>query len=112
MWTRSGGDGPDEERYRRMSAPDNELPVALPLNTVLARTGDVAVALLGLQVHTTGLAFDLAVRVRPAAASRMRLDGLFWGASGQPQPVPPRRRAGRRAAGQQRRRGMASPARR
>ncbi|WP_324275316.1 RNA 2'-phosphotransferase [Blastococcus brunescens] len=47
-----------------MSAPDNEIPVAVPLNTVLARTSDVAVALTGLQVYSTGVSFDLAFRVR------------------------------------------------
>ncbi len=62
-----------------MSAPDNEIPVALPANTLLARTDDVAVALVGLQVYTTGLAFHLAVRVRSEAAARYELDGLLWG---------------------------------
>jgi hypothetical protein len=79
MWTTSTGGAPDEEWIRRMSAPDNEIPVAVPLNTVLARTEDVAVALLGLRVHTTGLAFDLAARVRPEAAGRVQLDDVLWG---------------------------------
>ena len=47
-----------------MSRPDNEIPVALPINVVLARTDDVAVALLGMQVYSTGVAFELAVRTR------------------------------------------------
>jgi hypothetical protein len=62
-----------------MSAPDNEIPVAVPLNAVLARTEDVVLALLGLRVHTTGLAFDLAARVRPEAAGRVQLDDVLWG---------------------------------
>ena len=58
------GEQPDEDFYRRTSRPDNEVPVALPLNVVLARTDDAAVALIGLQVYSTGVAFQLAVRTR------------------------------------------------
>ncbi len=79
MWSALGGDGPDEEFYRRTSPPENELPVAVPLDAVLARTGDVAVALLGLQVYSTGLSFTLVARIRPGAADRTDLDGLLWG---------------------------------
>jgi hypothetical protein len=64
MWSSFGSEGPDDEVSRRMSAPDNEIPVAVPLNVLLARTDDVAVALLGLQAYSTGLTADLAVRVR------------------------------------------------
>jgi hypothetical protein len=83
MWTVSSGDGPDEEFFRRMSAPENEIPVAVPLTTLLARTEDVAVALVGLRVYSTGLTFDLALRVRPAAVSRFQPRGTwpphgFW----------------------------------
>jgi hypothetical protein len=54
MSTASSRHGPDEEFLRRMSAPDNEVPVTLPVDVVLARTDDVAVALLGLQVYPPG----------------------------------------------------------
>lgn len=54
-----------------MMVPENEVPVALPMNTVLVRTDDVAVALLALQVYTTGVAFDLILRVSPSAAARL-----------------------------------------
>jgi hypothetical protein len=54
-----------------MMVPENEVPVALPMNTVLVRTDDVAAALVDLQVYTTGLSFTLIVRVRPAAAGRL-----------------------------------------
>ena len=69
MWTvpYAEDDGPDEGFYRRMSAPENEIPVALAENLLLARTDDVAVALVGLQVYTTGVAFTLIVRVRPSS---------------------------------------------
>ena len=33
----SSGDGPDHERMRRYSAPENEAPVAVPMAVVLAR---------------------------------------------------------------------------
>ena len=82
MWAVGGpSDGPDEEFFRRMSAPENEVPVALPLNTVLARTDDVAIALQRLSVYTTGVSFDLVVRLRPDAARTggLGLDELFWG---------------------------------
>jgi hypothetical protein len=83
MWTSFGTseDGPGEEFYRRMSAPENEIPVAVALNTVLARTDDVAVALQRLSVYTTGVSFDLVVRLRPdtAGARGRDLNELFWG---------------------------------
>lgn len=79
MWssTFSASDGPDEEFIRRMSAPDNEIPVAVPLNVVLARTDDIALALLGLQVYTTGLSFDLALRARSGPDARALNEILF-----------------------------------
>ena len=73
------GGGPDPEWFRRMMPPENEVPVALPMNTVLARTGDIALALLGLQVYSTGLSFDLTVRVRPAGAGRLPVREAMWG---------------------------------
>ena len=75
----SGPGGPDEEWFRRMMAPENEVPVALPMNTVLARTDDIALSLVSLQVYSTGLSFDLIVRVRPAAAGRLPVREAFWG---------------------------------
>ena len=80
MWSHFPDGEPDEDAIRRMSAPENELPVALPLNRILARTDDLAIALVGLQVYTTGLSFELLVRVRPSAAERIgpSLQELFW----------------------------------
>ena len=80
MWS-AYGDGPDEDEFRRMSAPENELPVALPMNRLLARTDDLGIGLVGLQVYSTGLTFELAVRIRPSAAGDDRgrsLQELFW----------------------------------
>jgi len=84
MWfSRGSEDRPDDEMLRRMNRPDNELPVALPANRVLARTDGVAVGLVGLQVFTTGFGFELAVRARPSAADQgaRSLQDLFWGPS-------------------------------
>ena len=82
MWSvpLTSDDGPDEEFYRRMSAPENEIPVALPTNLLLARTHDAAVALVGLQVYTTGVAFTLVVRVRPSSQqlAGRSLNDLVW----------------------------------
>jgi hypothetical protein len=77
----SGSGAPDPEFLRRMSPPENEIPVPVPLNTLLFRTGDVALALLGLQVYSTGLTFDIAIRARAAAAGRRPLGELLWGRS-------------------------------
>ena len=82
MWSVpfTSDDGPDEEFYRRMSAPENEIPVALPQNLLLARTDDAAVALVGLQTYTTGVSFTLVVRVRPSAQqlAGRSLNDLVW----------------------------------
>jgi hypothetical protein len=79
MWSALVSDGePDEETWRRMGPPDNEIPVAVPLNVVLARTDDAAVALLGLQVHTTGLSFDVSVRVRSSERGGRELTNLIF----------------------------------
>ena len=71
---------PDEELHRRVQPPEHEIPVALPQNVLLARTDDVAVALLGLQVSSTGVSFHLTVRARAAALRRAdcRLTELVW----------------------------------
>ena len=81
MWTAlSGDDGPDEDLLRRMNPPENEIPVALPANVLLSRTEDVAVALVGLQVYTTGVAFTLIVRARPSSelTGARDLNELIW----------------------------------
>lgn len=83
MWTALGaddGNGPSEDFLRRTNPPENEIPVALPINVLLARTDDVAVALVGLQVYTTGVSFTLVVRARPSSeVARTRgLNELIW----------------------------------
>lgn len=81
MWSRAFVDGePDPDVERRMNRPENEVPTALPMNRLLGRTPDVAVALLGLQAYTIGVAFQLAARARGAGdpACENQLNDLFW----------------------------------
>ena len=86
MWSAFSQDGePDAEFHRRMGAPENEIPVAVPLNTVLARTRDAAVALTGLQVYSTGVSFDLSVRIRsPLGPAHRGLNDLVFDHGGSP----------------------------
>jgi hypothetical protein len=89
MWTATSTDGaPDPEEFRRFEPPDNELPVAVPLNVVLARTDDVALALVGATVYSTGVAFDMVVRARsvPEEVGPWGIDSLLWG-HGPQKPV-------------------------
>lgn len=73
----SGAGTPDPEQLRawqrRMSAPDNEVPAAVPISLLLGRTDDLAVALSGARVYSTGLSLDVAVRLR---RSPSRVDGM------------------------------------
>lgn len=78
MWTHAGPD--DDAEAGPFSPPENELPVALPVNLVLARTDDAAVALTRLQAYRAGLSFDLVVRLRPSSALVRddHLNELLW----------------------------------
>jgi len=80
MWTSGAHGEPDDDLHRQIQPPENEIPAALPQNLLLARTDEVAVALLGLQVHSTGVTFELTVRVRPSARAELghRLQELVW----------------------------------
>jgi hypothetical protein len=80
MWSNAFGDGDDPDLERRMNRPENEVPTALPLNRLLGRTPDVAVALVGLQAYTTGVAFQLVARLRGPADfdGANRLGDIFW----------------------------------
>ena len=80
MWSAFPDDAAAEDEVaRRSSAPENEVPVALPLNRLLGRSDDVAIALVGLHVYSTGLAFTLVVRSRPSSVEvDRRLQELFW----------------------------------
>jgi hypothetical protein len=45
-------------------APDNELPVSVPVDLVLVRTDDLVVSLSGVQAYRTGVAFVVNARRR------------------------------------------------
>ena len=47
------------------ASPSNELGAPVPLRLVLARTDQVAVAVIGVTAYSTGIALTLAVRSRP-----------------------------------------------
>jgi hypothetical protein len=49
---------------RRMNPPANEIPMSVAISALLARTQDVAIALVGAQAYTFGLRFDLVIRLR------------------------------------------------
>jgi len=48
----------------RMNPPENEIPAAVAIRALLARTDDVAIALIGGYAYTVGLRFDLVIRLR------------------------------------------------
>ena len=75
-----------------VECPRERVPVALPSTTVLARTDDVAVALLHLSVYTTGIALELVVRMRPevATASNRDQERAALGRRARRRPVPAR----------------------
>jgi hypothetical protein len=65
----------------RAFPPENEVPSAVPISAVLGRTDDVAVALVGVLAYTTGLTFDLVVRLRttPQGSSGHRVHEMLSG---------------------------------
>jgi hypothetical protein len=76
--TTLGPDGrPTDEFLRLMGPPANQIPAAVPVNVVLHRSDDLAIALLALQVYSTGLNFDLVVRTRTSAVRESLTDLLF-----------------------------------
>ncbi len=64
----SHGDVPTPEQIvnwtRRMNPPENEVPGAVPWSTLLGRSTDVAVALVGAHAYSTGIRLSVAVRTR------------------------------------------------
>ena len=49
---------------RKHNPPENEVPGAVPFAAVLGRNADAAVAIIGVQAYSTGVSFNLAVRLR------------------------------------------------
>ena len=80
----------DDEQYRRLSAPENEVPAAVAVSAVLGRTDAAAVSLTGVQVFSTGLSFELGLRCRPEAAELLEgrnVGDLLWGHGGRGAPL-------------------------
>jgi hypothetical protein len=55
---------PEPEQPPWIGPPENELGVPVPLRLLLARTDDVAVALVDVAAYSTGLEFRMEVRLR------------------------------------------------
>jgi hypothetical protein len=54
---------------RRSGRPTNEMPGTVPVDVLLGHNDDVAVAIGGMHAYTTGLQFDLLIRLREPARS-------------------------------------------
>lgn len=52
-----------------MSPPADQIPTTVPVNQILARTTDVAIAVTAVDAYSTGLVIRLAVRLRTAPQS-------------------------------------------
>lgn len=61
------------------SPPDNELPVGVPLDVLLVRTADLAVAVTGAQVFSSGMLLTVVARLRvePPELGRHAAHRLF-----------------------------------
>lgn len=70
---------------RRSQAPDNEVPVTIPLGLVLGRSQDTAVVLPGAQVYRTGVSLDVSAVTRRRGSGRafsMSMNGPMEGGPG------------------------------
>lgn len=87
----AGGEGESsgdalERWHRSHRQPDNEVPVAVALTAVLARTADLAVILTTVQAASTGFGFEVSVRMRQSPQPGQDVYGQFManaGAGGQ-----------------------------
>lgn len=66
------------EHWRRLMPPSNEIPVLLPWSGTLGRSEDIAVALVGAHLHSSGVLLYITARGRGAAVL-----GLHGAASGR-----------------------------
>lgn len=62
-----------------MRPPPDQIPVVVPVNRVLARTAEVALAITAVDAYTTGLTIRLAVRLRTPPASIRRISQIVTG---------------------------------
>src|SRR3954451_3979970 len=85
------GDAASDARFeawtRRVSAPENEAPAALPFSAVLGRTDETAVFVSGFRVYTTGFAFTLSVRLRSEPRQGEHFHELLFGGYGVAEPA-------------------------
>ena len=72
---------PDGAPWEHLSPPDNEVPSPVPVSLLLARTDDLAVALVGMSAYSSGVTFRLAVRLRtrPTHLHRHDVSDLMGG---------------------------------
>jgi hypothetical protein len=77
---------PSPEQVRawhgRIGPPDNELPGAIPFHTVLAKTDDLVIAVVGADAYSTGMSIRIAIRVRRLDASLHGFDAPPYGPGG------------------------------
>ncbi|HEX6247801.1 MAG TPA: hypothetical protein VFZ64_08035 [Nocardioidaceae bacterium] len=57
-------DRTEDSHWRRRSVPDNEAPVSVAFDAILARNEDAAVFLSGLRVYRNGVRFTVEARTR------------------------------------------------
>jgi len=81
MWSQTFGAGDDGTSRPVWQPPDNELPVGVPVAALLARTDDVAVALVGAQVYSSGVSLDVVVSARSVTEEISEL--VFGGRRGR-----------------------------
>lgn len=81
MAAKHDGPGPNRDWQpgrRRPGAPENEMPVAVAVNVVLARNSDLVVFVSDCLVYSTGLQITIAARFRALGRQRM-MRGLHGG---------------------------------
>jgi hypothetical protein len=86
---RAAGSGPRAPRPAWLGPPEDSFGVIVPLRLVLARTANLAAAILGVTAYRSGFTFELAIR-RRAAVEEDSLDthrALHWlGREASPPP--------------------------
>jgi len=68
--------------HGRIGPPDNELPGAIPFHTVLAKTDDLVIAIVGADAYSTGMSIRIATRLRRLDASLHGFDVPPYGPGG------------------------------
>ena len=80
VWSGGADDDAGERAWRRHARPDNEVPVSLALDVMIAATDDIAVFICGLAVYRNGVDLTVEVRSRPnRSGDDELLAGDFYG---------------------------------